>query len=229
MEQALRAFELALAASSSSSREHAACSNCDIAFRIAATPRPEVYEMNGTTLAQVLLRVWGVVLIVWALASVGSLFLLLVPALDSAGAAFRATAAASFVQVLVFLIAGIALVRNGDRIGAWLASDLDVGASTTPASPIEIEAVAFVILGTYLLVSGIGHIASFAVMLLAKPRWDETSALLFAWKGQPGAIVSGVVYVTAGAILLLRRRNIAAAVSKTWRMVRRQDDPSDDQ
>src|SRR5437016_3802952 len=98
--------------------------------------------MNGRTLAQVLLRVWGVMLIVFAVASVGNVLLFLIPPGDApATTAWRAGGTASAVQMAIYLIAGVFLLRNGDRLGAWLVSDLDDPGP--PASSAAVEGIAF--------------------------------------------------------------------------------------
>jgi hypothetical protein len=59
----------------------------------------------------------------------------------------RATAAGSVLYVLVSLIAGIYLVRNGDRVGAWLVSDLDEPPEEPVLTPQIIEGVGVRLLG----------------------------------------------------------------------------------
>src|SRR5438477_11786412 len=111
--------------------------------------------MTAKALAQLLLRLWGIALIIWGVAAVGEVFFLLVPVTEPfSGAAFRASGAAAALHVLVYLVAGIVLIRNGDRLGAWLVSDIDNPSSST-VSAIEIEAVGFAVLGAYFLITGI--------------------------------------------------------------------------
>lgn len=175
--------------------------------------------MNAKTLAQVLLRIWGAVLIIWAVAGAGSLFLLFLP---SANALLRANGAAAALREIVYFIAGILLFRRGDQIGEWLASDIEPR-ETPPASALEIEAIAFAILGVYLLVAGIRDIAGAVPAFFAIPGEITASAVVL---GRPGQYaIPGLVNLVAGVILLFRRQDIAAALSRAWRRLRSRNDP----
>jgi hypothetical protein len=181
--------------------------------------------MSAKTLAQLLLRLWGVALIIWGLSSLGNLFFLFVPAQpESAAPALRASGASAALHVVVYLVAGFFLIRNGDRIGDWLVSDFDA-APAAPASAPEIEAVGFAILGVYFLVTGIRELAGVIGPLLVYPRW-EAGTLALWWPGQRQFAIAGMVNVFAGIVLLNRRHRLAPAVAKAWNVLRSRDSSS---
>ena len=169
--------------------------------------------MNTKTLSQVLIRVWGVVLLVSALASSGNVFLFL----GGAGE-WRGPAVASFINVLFSFAAGICFVRYGDQIGAWLASDLPDGSG--PSSSLEVLSAAFAVLGAYFLVTGLRNGAVVGVELFTKPKWEETATAAYVWERQRQTIVTSVVDTLAGIILLFGRHNIVAGWSRWWRVIR---------
>jgi hypothetical protein len=182
--------------------------------------------MNAKTLAQVLLRVWGVVLVVSALAAAGNMLLLLASAVSGRSGGWRASEAAALLYPVVYLIAGSLLIRRGDQIGSWLTSDIDVDAGT-PASALEIQVVAFSIVGLYFLVTGLRDLANAAAAALANLQWREPGTLSYIWERQRQLAVAGVVNTVAGIVLLVRRQNIAEALSKTWRVVRSRETSAD--
>ena len=169
--------------------------------------------MSGRVLAQVLLRIWGVVLIVWGISATSNVFLFW----QTAPAMGRATVVSVVLNVVVDLVAGIYLVRNGDRLGAWLVSDLDEG-DALPVSTEGLERVGFGILGIYFLVWGFSGVAANVVSLKSSDAGEMLSTL--STRGG----VSAFVRLLAGALLLLRREGL----TKAWRALRSQDqEPAD--
>src|SRR5438874_4760361 len=108
--------------------------------------------MTAKVLAQVLVRVWGLVLIIDVTASIGILGMLFKSPNDLL-LPFIPTG----IGVLLRAFFGVLLVRNGDRIGAWLTGDIEE--SGTPANATQIQTVAFAILGAYFLVNGLAQLA----------------------------------------------------------------------
>ena len=184
--------------------------------------------MSGRTLAQVLLRVWGVMLIVWAVASIGNVLLFMVPKDMLGNAPWRVSGAAAIVHMLVYLIAGVFLVRNGDRVGAWLASDIDE--QGPPASASAVELVAFRVIGLYFLIAGVRALVGMIASVAVSPRWDETGHLASVLTAQSGSVAMAVVELAAGAFLIWRVDQIVAWFGRGWRAVRSRDEdtPNDD-
>jgi hypothetical protein len=170
--------------------------------------------MNSTTLSQVIIRVWGVFLVVAALASIGNFLFFL----ENGGGQWRSSAAAAALHILITFIAGVSFVRYGDQIGKWLASDLPE--SGPPSSALEILAVAFAVLGAYFLVIGLRSGAVVGIELLTKPKWDGTTPAAYVWERQREAIVVSAVDALAGIILLFGRQNIATGWSRWWHILR---------
>ena len=142
--------------------------------------------MNAKTLAQVIIRVWGVMLMVGALASLGNVLMFL-----PGPAQFRGAAAASLMNFLVSFAAGVYFVRNGDKVGAWLASDLqDDG---PPATTIEVMSAALAVLGVYFLVAGLRSGASAGVEWFFQPNLAGR---------QRSALASAVVDIAAGILVV---------------------------
>jgi hypothetical protein len=179
--------------------------------------------MTAKALAQVLVRCWGLVLIISALAWVGNLVAMF--GAREGREMFVAGALRAFVE----LGAGIAFVLNGDGIGAWLVSDIETtGEPGEPVDAVQIQIVAFVILGVYFLVTGLAHMASVSYTLLSKPQWNETGQFEYLLQQRKETLVLGVVDVVAGIILLLNRVGLANVILKTWRVIRARDDDAAD-
>src|SRR5262245_45244109 len=99
----------------------------------------------------------------------------------------------SFIQ----LIAGIVLIRNGDRLGAWLVRDVD-DAQAPPASARDFEAIALRIMGIYVLILGFRELAVLA------GTWGAEHL-----RGvEPRAVVVAIIDFVAAAILLRRSANL---------------------
>ena len=169
--------------------------------------------MNAKTLAQVIIRVWGVMLVVGALASSGNILLFL-----PGSGEWRSAAVGSLISVLISLAAGVYFLRQGDKVGAWLASDLeDAGA---PATSLELLSAALAVLGVYFLIIGLRSGAAVGFELLSKPKWDETSTAAYVLERQRQALVSAAVDTIAGVVLLVGHHHLVAGWSRLWRSVR---------
>ena len=171
--------------------------------------------MSGRTLAAILLRVWGVVLIVGAIVSFADAFFFLMPqGGESVGGAWRASAVSLLLRVIISAIAGVYLVRNGDRVAAWLVSDIE---DSGPAiSSTAIEPIALRLLGVYFVVSGVAILTGEALMLGPS-----------TWLQSVGKLAGGVVEFVAGILLIWRRDQIGAALARGWRVIRSRDAAED--
>lgn len=176
--------------------------------------------MSAKTLAQVLIRVWGLILIVTAVAASGTLFMF------TGGSQWRAAAASSVTNLVFSFIAGFFFVRDGDRIGAWLASDLEVEGEPTgpPADAKAILSIGLALLGAFYLVEGLRSGAVVALDLVIKPKEDYVNAVAYLWDRDNQAIARAVVDTIAGIILLFGKQNIAGSAARFWRVVRARDE-----
>jgi hypothetical protein len=138
---------------------------------------------------------------------------------------WRMSVMASVINIILTFVAGVILIRHGDRIGAWLVSDITEAGS--PADATQIQAIAFAILGLWFLVAGVRGGASVAFTILTKPKWDEMRQFEYLWDQQKQALVACVVDLAAGVILLFGRAAIARSVRTAWRVVR-PPDPDED-
>lgn len=169
--------------------------------------------MTGQALAVIVIKVWGVILIVGALASSPStiLFASLAPAVDAETAVFRASQVGLMLNLVLRLGLGVAIVLLADRIVAWVVPDgpplrIDVYAS-------ELAALGFAFVGLYALLQGAEDIAAAVYTVATRPAWPAAndSAFWYVWERQREAIVRGFVRVAAGLVLMFGRDAIVNA------------------
>lgn len=159
--------------------------------------------MTSKVLAQVLVRILGVYLLVASVVSLGNVLSLVGPG------GFRAPLVGALLNVIVTFVAGAFFVRNGDRIGSWLTSDLE--APDQPTSSVDLFPVALAILGVWVLLIGLRSAAIVGVEFLVRPKLDETPATSYIWDRQRLALVTAVVDTIAGIVLISGREGIANA------------------
>ena len=169
--------------------------------------------MSGRTLATVLLRVFGITLIVGGVAAMGALFLFFA---HDGFPTDRAPAMTALFGALVSLIAGIYLLRNGDRLGGWLVSDVEEP-SEPPATAADVEGIGVRLLGIYLIISGSRELVRFLAEWLATKEVAHLSAFAIS------RVAGGLVELLAGVFLLWKREQIVGALSRGWRVIRSQD------
>ncbi len=164
-------------------------------------------------MASVAVKVWGVMLVVGALGAAPStiVFVTLAPAVSADTAVFRASQVGQILNLVLQAGLGIALVLLADRIVAWLIPDrpplfIEVCAS-------ELAALAFALVGVYVLVQGAENIAATVYTLATRPSWPRSSdsAFWYVWERQRETIVSAFVQIAAGAALMFGRRPIVNA------------------
>ena len=169
--------------------------------------------MTGQALAGVALRVWGLIMVVGALASSPSaiVFVTLAPPTGAEAAVVRASQIGMILALLLRIALGIALIRLANRIVGWVVPDgpplrIDVYAS-------ELAALAFAIVGLYVLIQGAGNIVAAVYTALGKPTWPSGSERTFwyVWEREREAIVRAFVQVAAGLVLVLGRASLVNA------------------
>jgi hypothetical protein len=165
--------------------------------------------MNARTLAELALKIWGIILVVSALASLPVTLLMAASGAgnDPQAGLMRMTQIASILGLVIQAAVGTAVLVWADRITDLIKSD------TAPiqidTSIDELQALGFALAGVFILVSGLQNVASAAYVLLSRPKFDETNPLTYMWTRQDEAIVRAVVQVVAGALLIFGRETIA--------------------
>jgi len=169
--------------------------------------------MTGRAMASIAVKVWGVILVVGALASSPStiLFATLAPPVGADTAAIRASQIGQMLNVVLQAGLGIALVLVADRVVRWVVPDgpplrIEVYAS-------ELAALAFALVGVYVLVQGAENIVATVYTLLTRPWWpiSKDGPFWYVWERQREAIVRALVQIAVGVPLVFGRRAIVNA------------------
>jgi hypothetical protein len=161
--------------------------------------------MNARTLAGVLIRFWGILLIVSSLASVGVVLTLFVP-VGTPNVGFRANTASFLIHIVVSFVAGIVFLRRGDAIADLIVDDEEPAGP--PLTILNANALAMAILGMYFIITGVADAAGFAVAMREQGQAYRQSSFLFS------QLAPSVVKTIAGILLLLGRHRIASMWSK---------------
>jgi hypothetical protein len=165
--------------------------------------------MNARTLAELALKIWGITLLVSALASLPVTLLMAAAGAGSDPQAnlIRTTQIASILGVVIQAAVGTAVIVWADRITDLIESDTaPIQIDTNIA---ELQVLGFALVGVFILVGGLQNVASAAYVLLSKPKFDETNAWTYMWTRQNEAIVKALVQVIAGGLLVFGRKTIA--------------------
>jgi hypothetical protein len=169
--------------------------------------------VNAKILASLLLRLFGVFLIIEGAASAISASARLIEPSE-----WRTEIAMHGSLALVDLIAGIVVLRSADRIAARLVRDLEVGETTGDAA--RFHKIAFAIAGWYFLVTGLAQLTGIGYTMWARPKWDETRTLEYLWDHAQVHLGTAIGYSLGGAILLLSRDGLSRSIARAWRVVR---------
>jgi hypothetical protein len=169
--------------------------------------------MTAKSLAQVLVRVWGLVLVISAIELVAAMVIFL-------PADWRSAVFGTSIRVLIELGIGVTFLRNGDSIGAWLVSDIDE--SGPPVDAVRVQAIGFALLGVWFLIIGIAGLFAAGFTLLHHPGWDppQLERLL---EQKRTAFAIAATQTVAGAIILFRHADFAIRTSRVWRAIRGQE------
>ena len=181
--------------------------------------------MNAKTLAELALKIWGIILAISALASLP--VTLLMAATASGGGAqdqlIRLTQRASILSVVIQAAVGTAVVVWADRITNLIESDT-AAAIKIDADIADLQRLGFGLVGVFFLVGGLQNAASAAYVLVTKPTLEGTDALIYTWDRQKEAIIKGFVEVIAGVPLVFGRQ----AIADGWSRLRGQSKADDD-
>ena len=153
--------------------------------------------MNAQILAELALKVWGVLLILGTLVSLPAALWMVwtVPAGDAQAAFMRASQIGYVLNVTVQALAGIVVVMWADRIVALFESDvtpLDIDVSHA-----QLHVLAFAIVGVIVLIDGLQNAAAAGYVFLAKPDEIDTSSYMWARQGE--SMIKSVVQIADGS------------------------------
>jgi hypothetical protein len=157
--------------------------------------------MTARSLAELALKVWGVVMVVGALTALPA-NLALISAASNTGpqeALFRTSEIVSSATLVFHAFVGMALVVWCDRIVSWIVP-------TGPSLPMairvdEARTLAFAVIGLSTFINGVQNAAVVAYTLYSKPS-IESQTWSFLWSRQRDSLVKAVVQVVAGFLLL---------------------------
>ncbi len=175
--------------------------------------------MSAKTLAELALKVWGVVLLLSSLFSLPAALwtVWIVPAGDPQAAFIRASQIGYILSVTVQALAGVVVLVWADKIVALFESD--VTPLQIEVSSAQLQVLALAIVGVLVLVDGLKNAAAAAYVLLTKPEQDDTVSYMWARQGE--AMIKAVVQIAAGALMVLGRE----AVVRYWLRLRGEGAP----
>ena len=176
--------------------------------------------MDGRGLAAVALRIWGVVLLLGAVAAIpGSILVARAAASSPEQAGFvRAAQNASMFHLAASAILGLCLLLWADGVARWAIPEtpqVQVGVDTS-----QLLTVGLVLVGVGLLVQGLENSATVGYVLMRKPQGAEIGAASYLWERQSETIVKAGVDVVAGITLVLGRAGLARAWAQVRSIVR---------
>ena len=173
-------------------------------------------SVDGRGIAAVALRIWGVVLLLSAVAAIpGSILAARAAAWPPEQAAFiRATQNASMFHLAASAILGLCLLLWADGVARLAIPEtphVQIGVDTS-----QLLTVGLVLVGVGFLVQGLGDSASLAYVLMRKPQGVEIAVPSYLWQQQSETMVRAGVDLVAGATLVLGR----AGLTRAWAHVR---------
>jgi hypothetical protein len=170
--------------------------------------------MNAKTLAELALKIWGITLLVSAVAALPAALLMAAadPGSDAQATWFRVTQQASLLNVVIQGLVGTAVLVWADRITALIESDTKELRVDTNTSDLQV--LGFALVGTVVLVGGLQNVAGVGHVLLSRPAFDDTDTWAYLWPRQNEAMVKAVVQVGAGAYLTFGSKSIIRGWSR---------------
>jgi hypothetical protein len=166
--------------------------------------------MNARTLATVLLKVWGVILLVNG--AIG-LVNVLPMAMSSHAGDLRLPMMSAATGALVTVIAGAAVLVGASAIARAIGLNEPGTGDATPAhhDSRELQSLAFGAVAIYLAIGALRDLATIAYTLLRQPAWDQTGALAYLLADRQSDLAGAGVQLVAAAILFVTRSMLAAA------------------
>jgi len=163
--------------------------------------------MDGRTVAAVALRIWGLVLLLEAIAAVPA-SALMVRAIPVDAEPTR------FGRVVLFQLAASAIL--GPCLLLWAESIARLTIPETAPLQLGVDAaqllsIGLLLVGVVTLLQGLKEAPGLAYVLATKPKWVEASATSYLWERESQAVVPAAVNVLAGIILIVGRSRFARA------------------
>lgn len=157
--------------------------------------------MTAKSLAELALKVWGVVMVVGALTALpGNLALIgTISDADPQAALFRTSQIVSIAVVVFHAFVAVGLIVWSDRIVSWIVPD---GPSLRIAIRAnEARAAAFAVVGLFVFLDGVQNATVVAYTIYSKPA-IESQTFSYLWSRQRDSLVRGIVQLAAGFFLL---------------------------
>ena len=173
--------------------------------------------MNARAIGELVLRLWGAMLLIGALSALPMEIMMTVSApveADPPGIMTRQQFLATLLYVLLQAAIGASLLRWG-HVAARVAVPGGL-AVELPADEQRLHRLGFALVGAVVLIAGLQDAAAAGYSLAAKPTWDETDPFSYLMDRQRENVVRGVVQILAGLLLLAGRERIARA----WSLLR---------
>jgi hypothetical protein len=153
--------------------------------------------------------------------------------LDAAEAVFRhdirSYAILWAITGVVLLLAGVLAWRKADQLGAYAlreeprgeADEAADAQTSTRLGALDIHAIAFTVLGVYLLVIGFGHAASGLGLWIQALRHTGSSfaddeVTRYQASTALAEVYTAAAYVVAGSILAIGARSLASLSRRLW-------------
>jgi len=170
--------------------------------------------MTAKSLAELALKVWGVMMIVGALTAL-PVNLAMMGAVDGGAdaqaALFRTSQIVSSAALGFRAFVALGLIVWSDRVVDWIVAD---GPSLRIAMRApEARALAFAVVGLVVLLDGLENAAVVAYTLYSKPA-IESETLSYLWNRQRDSLVRAVVQLVAGFLLLGGRDYVVGLFSR---------------
>ena len=118
----------------------------------------------------------------------------------------RAVQAMQLVQLLAGVLVGLGLLIWGRRISQWVIPETKLLQITIDAP--QLSALAFAVVGVFILVDGLQDAVSSTYMMLNKPRSDPRGHLSYLWEQNRESTLRAVVQMAVGIYLILGRKGV---------------------
>ncbi len=172
--------------------------------------------MTNRSIAGLVFKVWGIIWIVSAASSVGSVTALLMASSPPGpeNVMMHWTKMSYVFGTVSLLAAGIALSCFASRISRSLfPTEEPVHLDFSAAA---LQAALFAVLGIHFAIRALPGVVSIVYVLRTKPSWDAQSAASYAWDRKREAVLSSTVELIAGVTLFFSSN----ALSSLWRRLR---------
>ena len=164
--------------------------------------------MTLRRLTEVVLRVWGLMLLVRAIIAASQQLGFILAGSASDEAVFRAQSISMIGGVLVFGAAAVIVLLFAPAIAERIVGE-DAPVSTS-VSFAEALVVGLSLLALVFAVSGGREVVMAVYTLATKARWDQTPSLEYVWEQRRAAVVMGMFELLVGIGVLLRRHALTA-------------------